>query len=80
MKYGSEALLLSIELKNKDQEGLALINLCQGYLFNNIYDKALQFGLQSLEIRKVIGNDYDFAFHYVHLAGYIMTLGILKKR
>ena len=79
MKYGSEALLLSIELKNKDQEGLALINLCQGYLFNNIYDKALQFGLQSLEIRKVIGNDYDLAFTLRTLGWLYYDIGYFEK-
>ncbi|MBA6154817.1 tetratricopeptide repeat protein [Gelidibacter maritimus] len=60
--YASEALQLSKEFKLKVQEGLSLINLCQGYLFNDIYDKALQYGLQSLEIRKEIGNDHDLAF------------------
>lgn len=79
MKYGSEALRLSIELKNKDQEGLALINLCQGYLFNNIYDKALQFGLQSLEIRKVIGNDYDLAFTLRTLGWLYYDIGYFEK-
>ncbi|SHG30893.1 Tfp pilus assembly protein PilF [Flavobacterium segetis] len=79
MKYGSEALLLSIELKNKDQEGLALINLCQGYLFNNIYDKALQFGLQSLEIRKIIGNDYDLAFTLRTLGWLYYDIGYYEK-
>lgn len=79
MKYGSEALRLSIELKNKDQEGLALINLCQGYLFNNIYDKALQYGLQSLEIRKVIGNDYDLAFTLRTLGWLYYDIGYFEK-
>jgi len=62
IKYANEALELSLEFKDKSQEGLALINLCQGYLLNDSYDKALQLGLQSLEIRKKIGNDYDLAF------------------
>jgi hypothetical protein len=47
IEYASEALQLSKQFNDKGQEGLALINLCQGYLFNDIYDKALQFGLQS---------------------------------
>lgn len=79
MKYGSEALRLSIEFKNKDQEGLALINLCQGYLFNNIYDKALKYGLQSLEIRKAIGNDYDLAFTLRTLGWLYYDIGYYEK-
>ncbi|MBC5837824.1 tetratricopeptide repeat protein [Flavobacterium muglaense] len=79
MKYGSEALRLSIEFKNKDQEGLALINLCQGYLFNNIYDKALKYGLQSLEIRKDIGNDYDLAFTLRTLGWLYYDIGYYEK-
>jgi len=62
IKYATEALQLSIEFANKSQEGYALINLCQGYLFNDIYDKALRHGLQSLEVREEIGEDYDLAF------------------
>ncbi|MEO9076389.1 MAG: tetratricopeptide repeat protein [Gelidibacter sp.] len=77
--YGSEALQLSIEFKDKSQEGLALINLCQGYLFNDIYDKALQFGLQSLEIRKEIGNDYDLAFTLRTLGWLYYDIGYFDK-
>lgn len=79
LKYGSEALRLSIEFKNKDQEGLALINLCQGYLFNNIYDKALKYGLKSLEIRKAIGNDYDLAFTLRTLGWLYYDIGYYEK-
>lgn len=79
LKYGSEALRLSIELKDKNEEGLALINLCQGYLFNNIYDKALKYGLQSLEIRKASGNDYDLAFTLRTLGWLYYDIGYYEK-
>ncbi|WP_413998062.1 tetratricopeptide repeat protein [Flavobacterium sp. W1B] len=79
LKYGSEALRLSIEFKNKDQEGLALINLCQGYLFNNIYDKALHYGLKSLEIRKALANDYDLAFTLRTLGWLYYDIGYYEK-
>ena len=62
IEYANEALNLSQKFNDKSQEGLALINLCQGYLFNDFYNKALELGLKSLEIRKKIGNDYDLAF------------------
>ncbi|MGV8815659.1 MAG: tetratricopeptide repeat protein [Gelidibacter sp.] len=79
IEYGTEALKLAIEFKDRDQEGLALINLCQGYLFNDIYDKALQFGLQSLEIRKAIGNDYDLAFTLRTLGWLYYDIGYFDK-
>ena len=62
IEYGTEALQLSQEFNDKEQEGFAFINLCQGYLVSDLYDKALRYGLQSLEIRKEIGNVYDLAY------------------
>ncbi|MBJ7881048.1 tetratricopeptide repeat protein [Gelidibacter salicanalis] len=79
IEYASEALQLSKEFNQKEQEGLALINLCQGYLFNAIFDKALQYGLQSLEIRKEIGNDYDLAFTLRTLGWLYYDIGYFDK-
>ncbi len=77
--YGDEALRLSRELNDKRQEGLALINLCQGYLFNDFYDRALQYGLQSLEIRKDLNNDYDLAFTLRTLGWLYFDIGYFDK-
>ncbi|TDU39377.1 tetratricopeptide repeat protein [Gelidibacter sediminis] len=79
IQYASEALQLSKQYGTKEQEGLALINLCQGYLFNDIFDKALQYGLQSLEIRKALGNDYDLAFTLRTLGWLYYDIGYLDK-
>lgn len=79
IEYGSKALKLSVELRNKREEGLALINLCQGYLFKDIYDKALQYGLESLEIRKALGNDYDLAFTLRTLGWLYYDIGYYDK-
>ncbi len=79
IEYATEALQLSLEFENKNQEGFALINLCQGYLFNDIYDKALQHGLQSLEIREEIGDDYDLAFTLRTLGWLYYDIGYLNK-
>jgi len=62
IKYASEALQLSRKYDDISSEGFALINLCQGYLFNDLYDKALDYGLRSLEIREKLGNPFDIAF------------------
>jgi len=79
IEYANEALLLSQKFNDKRQEGLALINLCQGYLFNDFYNKALQFGLQSLEIRKNIENDYDLAFTLRTLGWLYYDIGYFDK-
>ena len=79
IEYADEALKLSQKFNNKSQEGLALINLCQGYLFNDFYNKALQFGLKSLEIRKSIGNDYDLAFTLRTLGWLYYDIGYFDK-
>lgn len=79
IEYATEALQLSQKLNDERQEGLALINLCQGYLFNDLYDKALQFGLQSLEIRNKIGNDYDLAFTLRTLGWLYYDIGYFDK-
>lgn len=79
IEYAYEALLLSREANDNNQEGLALINLCQGYLFNDFYDKALQYGLQSLEIRKSLNNLYDLAFTLRTLGWLYFDIGYFDK-
>ncbi|MBC8770089.1 transcriptional regulator [Arenibacter sp. BSSL-BM3] len=79
IEYAYEALLLSREANDNNQEGLALINLCQGYLFNDFYDKALQYGLQSLEIRKGLNNLYDLAFSLRTLGWLYFDIGYFDK-
>ncbi|MDD7914846.1 tetratricopeptide repeat protein [Polaribacter ponticola] len=79
IEFATEALQLSLEFKNKKQEGYALINLCQGYLFNNIYDKALKLGLESLEVRKNIDDDYDLAFTLRTLGWLYYDIGYYNK-
>ena len=39
IEYATLALQLSQEFNDKKQEGFAYINLCQGYLVNDLYDK-----------------------------------------
>jgi tetratricopeptide (TPR) repeat protein len=79
IEYADEALELSRKFNNKSQEGLALINLCQGYLFNDLYNKALDFGLKSLDIRKTIDNDYDLAFTLRTLGWLYYDIGYFDK-
>lgn len=79
IEYANDALRLSRKSDDKNQEGLALINLCQGYLFNDYYDKALQYGLQSLEIRQKLNNNYDLAFTLRTLGWLYYDIGYFDK-
>ncbi len=79
IEYATEALQLSQQFNDKRQEGLALINLCQGYLINDSYENALRYGLQSLEIRKKIGNPYDLAFTLRTLGWLFYDIGYNEK-
>ncbi len=79
IEYGAEALQLSQKIGDKAQEGLALINLCQGYLINDFYDKALHYGLESLKIRKKLGNPYDLAFTLRTLGWLYYDIGYYEK-
>ncbi|WP_242205206.1 tetratricopeptide repeat protein [Aestuariivivens insulae] len=77
--YGAEALQLSKAYNDRSQEGLALINLCQGYLLKDLYDDALRYGLQSLEIRKELGNKYDVAYTLRTLGWLYYDIGYFDK-
>lgn len=60
--YGQEALTLARKFGMPKAEGYALLNICQGYLFNDSYDQALDYGLKSLEVRETVGEQHDIAF------------------
>lgn len=62
IEFGLQALNLARKLEDKKNEGDALLNLCQGYLYNDVYDRALEYGLKSLEIRWQLGDSVDIAF------------------
>lgn len=62
IEFGQEALTLALRLHNPTEEGYALLNICQGYLFNDDYDQALDYGLKSLKIRETVGEPRDIAF------------------
>ena len=62
LRYADEALTLSRRYKDDKAEGYAYINLCQGYLLKDIYDKALDYGLKSLDVREQLESEEDIAF------------------
>lgn len=62
IKFGYEALVLSKQLNMQKEEGYALLNICQGHLFNDAYDQALDYGLKSLKVRELVGEPRDIAY------------------
>ena len=62
IQYAETALALSRKHRDKKNEALALQNLCLGYLYNDIYDKALMNGLAALDIFEQLGESKDLAY------------------
>ena len=60
--YAKQALNLARIYNDRKNEALALQNLCLGYLYNDIYDKALENGLVALDIFEEIGDLQDKAY------------------
>jgi len=75
--YGQEALSLARQLNLPKEEGNALVNICQGYLFNDSYDQALDYGLKSLAIREKVGDLSDIAFSLRTLGWLYYDIGYL---
>jgi len=68
--YAYEAYLLAYENKFKIQEADALSVLAEGYLYNDIYDLALEYAFNALEIYKKAGNQKQIGAVYT-LLGWI---------
>ncbi|MFZ6014508.1 MAG: tetratricopeptide repeat protein, partial [Bacteroidota bacterium] len=71
-KYSADSTDLSIELANeawtlakryydRRQEAIALVNLAEGYLYNDLYDKTLLYNSDALEIFDELGDPFDAA-------------------
>ena len=54
--FAKQALNIAQKYKDRRNEALAFQNLCLGYLYNDIYDKALENGLAALEIYEGLGD------------------------
>ena len=54
--YAYKAYLLAYENRLKSQQADALVILAEGYLYNDIYDLALEYGFNALEIYKEKGS------------------------
>ncbi len=65
--YAYKSYLLAYENKLKPQQASALVILAEGYLYNDIYDLALEYGFNALEIYKNDGEPEQIAETYTLL-------------
>lgn len=61
MELALQARKLALSVGNKRQEGYALLNLANAYLYNDIYDKSLQYNLEALDLLTQSGSSEDRA-------------------
>ena len=54
--YGHEAYLLSLNQSDKKLQVASLLNLSEGYLYNDIYEQALQYGYSALDLAEKTGD------------------------
>ncbi len=54
--YAHEAYLLSLNQSDKKLQVASLLNLSEGYLYNDIYEQALQYGYSALDLSERIGD------------------------
>ncbi|SMC70528.1 tetratricopeptide repeat protein [Pedobacter nyackensis] len=65
--YAYKAYLLAYENKLKLEQADALVILAEGYLYNDIYDLALEYGFNALEIYKENGSPEQIGATYTLL-------------
>lgn len=65
--YAYKAYLLAYENKMRPQQADALVILAEGYLYNDIYDLALEYGFNALEIYKEKGTTEQIGATYTLL-------------
>ncbi|MBV7530497.1 tetratricopeptide repeat protein [Chitinophaga sp. sic0106] len=53
----NEAYLLSLKENDRKLQAASLLNLSEGYLYNDHYDQALNYGYAALDICEALGND-----------------------
>ncbi|MBV8251050.1 MAG: tetratricopeptide repeat protein [Chitinophaga sp.] len=63
----NEAYLLALKENNRKLQAASLLNLSEGYLYNDQYDQALNYGYSALDICQALGNDSAIARAYTNL-------------
>ncbi|NIG56253.1 tetratricopeptide repeat protein [Chitinophaga sp. Cy-1792] len=63
----NEAYLLALRENNPGLQAASLLNLSEGYLYNDQYDQALSYGYSALDICQAIGSDSAIARAYTNL-------------
>lgn len=66
--YVEEALLISEEIQDIQLYGESNLILCSIYIYRNLYDKALKFGLKALEVSKPLKDSKLLFLTYLEIA------------
>lgn len=65
--YANEAYLLALKTGNKAAEVRALLNLSEGYLYNDSYEQSLGYGFTALDLSRQLKSDPAIADAYTNL-------------
>lgn len=65
--YSNEAYLLALKAENQPLQITALLNLSEGYLYNDSYEQALEYGYIALDLARALNSKADMANCYTNL-------------
>ncbi|HVK47560.1 MAG TPA: tetratricopeptide repeat protein [Pseudobacter sp.] len=65
--YANEAYLLALKTSNTSAQFHALLNLSEGYLYNDSYEQSLEYGFTALDLSRQLKSDPDIADAYTNL-------------
>jgi tetratricopeptide (TPR) repeat protein len=65
--YANEAYLLALKTGNQPAQIASLLNLSEGYLYNDSYEQSLEYGFAALDLSRNLKSDPDIANAYTNL-------------
>ena len=65
--YANEAYLLALKSGNKSQQITALLNLSEGYLYNDSYEQALEYAYLALDLARSVNSRIEIANCHTNL-------------
>lgn len=65
--YANEAYLLALKTGNQPAQIASLLNLSEGYLYNDSYEQSLEYGFAALDLSRTLKSDPLIASAYTNL-------------
>ncbi len=75
IQSASQAIRLARSIRNLKWEAISMVSLAEGYLINDLYDKALEYNLQALEILQKIEAREDVSIPLTSLGWLYYDIG-----